>query len=519
VTRHGRSVATRRAAAATVAGIAAAAAVGVGISQASPSGHQDRTATPIEHLVVIYQENVSFDHYFASYPQAANPAGEPAFRAVRGTPTVNGLDETLNAPNNPNADQPFRLDRTQAETCDQDHTYRNEQLAFDHGLMDQFVETVGRGAGSCPDYGHGMGLVMGYYDGNTVTAMWNYAQHYAMSDNSYGTTFGPSTPGALNLISGQTHGFAATSPAVSEHATVIGDPQPTGDICASRDTTTSTDADNKNIGDLLNAQDVTWGWFQGGFRDCAAHHANIGGVDSRDYIPHHEPFQYYASTANPDHTPPASPAEVGHAGPANHQYDLTDWQTALNGGNLPSVSFLKAPAYQDGHAGYSDPLDEQTFLVTTINSLQRSKYWKETAVVVAYDDSDGWYDHQMGPIVNQSQDPANDALRGTDCGTNAGVTLGGYQDRCGYGPRLPLLVISPFARSNAVDHSVTDQTSILRFIEDNWHTGRIGNASFDQRAAGLGGLFSFGKGGHSAGNGSFLLDPATGQPAGGREHN
>jgi phospholipase C len=128
----------------------------------------------------------------------------------------------------------------------------------------------------------------------------------------------------------------------------------------------------------------------------------------------------------------------------------------------------------------------------------------------------------MSPIVNQSQDPANDALRGTDCGTNAAVTLGGYQDRCGYGPRQPLLVISPFARSNFVDHSVTDQTSILRFIEDNWHTGRIGNASFDQRAASLGSLFSFGRGGHDdgdgAGNGAFLLDPATGQPSRGHQH-
>ena len=83
--------------------------------------------------------------------------------------------------------------------------------------MDQFVETVGRGGSvalndgsgsSIPcDYGKGTGLVMGYYDGNTVTALWNYAQNFAMSDNSFGTTFGPSTPGALNLVSGQTHGF------------------------------------------------------------------------------------------------------------------------------------------------------------------------------------------------------------------------------------------------------------------------------------------------------------------------
>src|SRR5262249_43384856 len=154
-------------------------------------------------------------------------------------------------------------------------------------------------------------------------------------------------------------------------------------------------------------------------------------------------------------------------------------------GNLPAVSFLKAPAYQDGHAGYSDPLDEQAFVVNTINKLQRSPFWKNTAVVIAYDDSDGWYDHVSSPIVNQSQDPSQDLLANTDtCGTHsdAAHVLGMFQDRCGYGPRLPLMVISPWAKRNYVDHTTTDQTSILRFIENNWDTGAIGNFSFDSKA-------------------------------------
>ena len=109
----------------------------------------DETTTPVKHLVVVFQENVSFDHYFATYPHAANPPGEPPFFAARGTPTLNGLDEALQAPNNPNAVQPFRLDRSQFQTCDQDHGYKNEQRAFNSGLMDRFVESVGRGAGNC----------------------------------------------------------------------------------------------------------------------------------------------------------------------------------------------------------------------------------------------------------------------------------------------------------------------------------------------------------------------------------
>ena len=165
----------------------------------------DETATPIHHLVVIFQENVSFDHYFATYPNAMNTDGSH-FTAKPGTPIVNGLFAGGLLDHNPNSTQPFRLSYTQPVTCDQDHGYTDEQKSFSAGAMNQFPETVGVGNASCNDAGKGKGLVMGYYDGNTVTALWNYAQHFAMSDNSFSTTFGPSTPGALNLIAGQTHG-------------------------------------------------------------------------------------------------------------------------------------------------------------------------------------------------------------------------------------------------------------------------------------------------------------------------
>ncbi|MEO6798107.1 MAG: alkaline phosphatase family protein [Candidatus Dormibacter sp.] len=291
---------------------------------------------------------------------------------------------------------------------------------------------------------------------------------------------------------------------------MIGDPQPAGDICDTRDVTTSIDQNNRNVGNLLNEKGVTWGWFQGGFRNCAQSHANMASVVSKDYIPHHEPFQYYASTANPDHLPPTSPDAIGKQDQANHQYDLTDFWTAVDTHNMPAVSFLKAPAYQDGHAGYSDPLDEQQYIVSTINRLEKTPYWTSTAVVIAYDDSDGWYDHAMSPIVNQSSDPTVDALDGTTCGKKTDNVMGGYQDRCGYGPRQPLLVISPYAKSNFVDHSTTDQTSILRFIEDNWQTGRIGNFSFDTKAGSLLNMFTFPPNGPVGGPNKLFLDPKTG---------
>ena len=186
---------------------------------------------------------------------------------------------------------------------------------------------------------------------------------------------------------------------------------------------------------------------------------------------------------------------------------MQDFWAASQAGKMPAVSFLKAAAYQDGHAGYSDPLDEQNFLVNTINSLEKLPTWRSTAVVIAYDDSDGWYDHVMGPIVSQSN-TAYDAL--SDPGMCDTAKAGAFQDRCGYGPRLPLLVISQFAKRNFVDHSLTSQSSILRFIEDNWSLGRIGNQSFDVTAGSLSNLFDFSR--PSNNSGRLFLDPTTGEP-------
>jgi phospholipase C len=277
--------------------------------------------------------------------------------------------------------------------------------------------------------------VMGYYDGNTVTGLWNYAQFFAMSDNSYSTTFGPSTPGVINLVSGQTNGVTATLNGTGDEViggsdgslTVVGDPDPIGDVC-SNPTRNQVTMGSNNIGDLLSAAGITWGSFMGGFNlsivnpngttGCSRSSVNVvDGVATKDYIPHHSFFNYWSTTANPAHTRPASDAEIGNVGPAHHQYDIEDFYTAAAEGNLPAVSFLKAQAYQDGHAGYSDPLDEQTFIVNTINMLEALPSWNSTAVVVMYDDSDGWYDHQMGPIMNQSAGTA-DALTGPNaCGT------------------------------------------------------------------------------------------------------
>jgi phospholipase C len=582
----------------------------------SNDSHRAPTATPIKHVVVIFQENVSFDHYFGTYPNALNLSGETPFTAKPRTPKVNNLANPLDVNhdfkplagvdllnNNPNsvptnpvspvppldshgnankngagASNPFRLSPAQALTADQGHNESPEESAYDNGKMDGFpvfVGTAGPPPSPPPAAVGTKGLVMGYYDGNTVTAMWNYAQYFALSDNNYSTQFGPSTPGALNLISGQTNGFSATknvfdptgttllhptheafgdAQKTSDNVTEIGDGDPLGDVCSnpSLDQVTMS---GKNIGDLLNEKGITWGAFMGGFdltitnppqpshptttttscqRETDPTASGKPAFTSVDYIPHHAWFQYYKSTSNPTHARPSSVQAIGRSlipgtntpDPANHQYDINDFFTTLKAGNLPAVSFLKAQAFEDGHAGYSDPLDEQHFLVRVINALQKSPEWSETAVIILYDDSDGWYDHQMPPIVNPSFSPAVDTLNGAGvCKTSNGFQQG--EDvfdtplkgtagkpawgRCGYGTRMPLLVVSPFTKRNHVDHTLTDQSSVLRFIEDNWLDGqRIQRGgSFDTIAGPLNNLFDFDNR-DEGGPRKVLLDEKTG---------
>jgi phospholipase C len=522
--------------------------------------------TPIQHVIVLFQENISFDHYFGTYPNAkyaggaTDPAGGAPFYVGGYTPTVNGYTPDL-LNNNPNRNtlgvqrNPQRLTAAQAYTCSQNHNYGPEQAAVDGGLLDKFPAFTGRTTSEgCASDG---GTVMDYFDGNTVTAFWNYAQNYAMSDNSFGSTFGPSTPGALNLVSGQTYGgtthFGSGSTAsypntVTSPVTDIGDFDAYLDDCGADKggsvTTTTTlemnpdataSTGNRNIGDLLNAAGVTWGWFQGGFAPTvaatattpavcgSAHttHTSISGAITvpnpaapfvtgadihtlgSDYVSHHEPFQFYASTRNPHHLRPTSVAAIGTTDQANHQYDTSDFFAALSNGNLPAVSFVKAPYLYNGHPGNSDPIMEQVWITQVVNAVMQNPAWGSTAIIIAYDDSDGWYDHVTGPVVSPSnvtitgQAAAYDNYAGVgNCGT---PQTGALPARCGHGPRLPLLVVSPYANANYVDHTLTDQASIINFIESNWTLGYIdgatapanGLASFDRNAGSLNGLFNF----------------------------
>ena len=501
------------------------------------------TSTPIKHVVIIFNENVSYDHYFATYPRATNPPGEPRF--VGSAPPNNNLASAKLLKTNPNTNPengadaalPFRLDRTQANTQDQNHAYTAEQQAYNNGKMDLFPKYTGKGTpGSAGAFGT-KGQVLGYFDGNTVTALWHWAQRFAMNDNAWTDTYGPSTPGMLELVAGQTNGMKivattkkpSTLAAVSYYVadgqggwTMINDVDPAYDPCSvPGDQAMMT---GKNIGDLLNAAGISWGGFMGGFNldtknangttGCKrSTQSEVVGKAVVDYIPHHNWFQYFQSTANPKHERPASTAAIGGSNdPANHEYDLQDFYAAVKAGNFPSVSYIKMDAYQDGHAGYSDPLDEQNATAKLVNFIEQQPGWNNTAIFITWDDSDGWYDHAYAKPQHASFDAEADQVNGPGkCGTGtapAGIDGKPVNGRCGPGTRIPFLVVSPYARSNYIDHAQVSLASVVRFIEDNWLKGeRLGGGSFDATAGSLNGMFDFKSARRTA---ALYVDPDTG---------
>jgi phospholipase C len=513
---------------AVVAAVVVAAA-GLGSSSnlttasASNVNNSADTTTPIKHVVVIFDENETFDHYFGTYPYAANSDGT-TFCPAAGTAGLPGSSQTVNTeldaglvpastlgaavtagncstyqgalPNpeagptppvantaapNPNEYQPQRIPDTAAVTCDNNHSYTPEEEAEDGGKMDDFVQFTSANCTIPGVTGSSPGIGMDYFDGNAVTGLWNYAQNYAMSDNSWDATFGPTMIGSINM-------FGATNFSTLTGSSYISNTNPVWDDIDGQ----SGEMGGDNIGTLLNDKGVSWGWFEQGFSTPGTTVTNVNGGGAAMFSSIYDAPDWWQSTSNEDHTAPASPSEIGFPGPANHQYDTPDFTDALNGtggATLPAVSFLRADEVNTGHPSVSDPLDEQKWITQDINSIEQSPYWPSTAIVIEYDDSDGYYDHQAPTIINSSN-TGNDSAICTNAFAAGVPEIGGHSNSCGPSQRLPFLVISPYAKHNYVDHSLTTQVSTLKFIEQNWGLPTIGGATFDNLSQ-VGNLDSF----------------------------
>ena len=243
---------------------------------------------------------------------------------------------------------------------------------------------------------------------------------------------------------------------------------------------------------ISSAKGVSWAWFQGGFGKCVAGQPS----QTNGYSPHHDPFQYFTSTADLTHQWAWDP-QMDYPQANRHQRDLDVLYAALAGTKvngqvpeLPAISWVKAPTASDAHPGYSNPVSDDQFVADLVNRLKASPYWKDTALFVAFDETGGWWDHVAPPELSGAYAPW----------VAGSPNLGGCQypgdgSACGeggLGPRMPVLVISPHARKHFVDHDQLETASLDQWVEWDYGLPALGVwGDRDVNAGSLRGAFDF----------------------------
>jgi len=429
-----------------------------------------RAAPPIDHIIVIYQENHSFDNLYGKFPGAIGldrPEAPVLQVDKNGAPfeTLPQPIDTEQVPPVPDLrfptelpNRPFLIDEyvhLDHEFGSPVHRFYQHQLQIDGGKLDKYVAWTNAG-----------GIVMGYHDTSTLPT-YVYAREYTLMDNFFHAAFGGSFLNHFWLI-------CACSPTWPDApADIVAQPQldPAGRVVdLPKDGIVTPDGYAVNtayprygphpsnlaedrllppqtmptIGERLSVAGVSWAWYAGGWDDALA------GRPDKNFKFHHQPFAF--------HTLYAGDASAGR----QHVRDELEFFAALQQGTLPAVSFIKPIGDDDEHPGYTDVHRGQQHVVDIIERVQGSSYWQSTAIIVTYDEFGGYFDHVPPPVV----------------------------DRWGPGNRVPTLVISPYARRGFIDHTLYDTTSILKFIE--WRFGLLPLGERDAAAANLLAAFDFG---------------------------
>ncbi len=419
-------------------------------------------SSPINHIIVIYLENHTFDNLYGTFPganglAAATTAAPQVARdgtvyAILPQPINTGLrrpDPRFPA-NLPNA--PFSIEQyvpADQKTSDIIHAFYHQQLQINGGKMDKFA--------SWSDAG---GLVMGYYD-TAKLGLFKYAQQYTLADNFFHAAFGASFLNHIWLISAQSPHWPNapadyvakpdassglfTDNVVSPDGYVIGTAySAVGPHPARLDRIHLLPALTlPTIGERLSENNISWAWYAAGWDDAVA------GRPDRLFQGNHQPFSYYEKYA------------TGTAGAKEHLKDGKDFIAALKAGSLPAVSYYKPLGPEDEHPGYSDLNTGEAFTADLVAQILASPNWKDCAIIITYDDNGGYWDHVAPPKV----------------------------DRWGPGARVPTLIISPYARKKFVDHTQMDTTSILAFIEHRYGLAPLGER--DAKANDMSSAFDF----------------------------
>lgn len=455
----------------------AAAAIALVALLARPAPAQEATATAsavrakIKHVFVLFQENHSFDNYFGTYPGADNLASAAA--AAHGFKQFDPLGNQWVTP--------FRM--TDPDTEGPSQARPTIFAKMNGGKMDAFVSEQERATAKyAPAAAQAVGLLtMGHYDCDTIPYLWSYASHFTLFDRVFSAMGGPSTPNNIAVIAaqaGQTQ--AARDPAEAMKPDDRGrgvpafddldpssgpypDGRPDEKLQIPQAYATlmltlggvddariveSTDGVGRDVGATIASgrAPVPWGWYQEGF------------VNSKlalpGYVTHHNAPQYFAYVRDNDvlwrnvHSGAALLEEINDGAlPDSGVFYLKGSQ--INAFELkpanPDPYVQKRYLGDDDHpgAGNSDHQIAEAFVATYVNAIAKSKYWDDSAIVIAWDDPGGYYDHVPPPVFETCPD--------------------GFP--CGDGPRVPLILISPYARSGAIVHDAGDTASIVKLVE------------------------------------------------------
>ncbi len=434
------------------------ALISIGSAHASPPSFSHGHLGKIGHIIVIYLENHSFDNLYGMFPGAdgiaqAKPENmlqvDANGKAYSKLPRVK--DSRLKAPafdarfpdDLPN--KPFLIDQFVPEDekiGDLVHQFKQHQLQINDGAMNRFAEVSNAG-----------GLVMGYYDGEKLP-LWQYAKRYTLADHFFQAAFGGSflnhlwlacactprydtAPEALKAVV-NANGEPVKDPTMTQDGFVVNKMYPAqGPKPENHDNILLPPLDEPTLGDRLSEKGVDWAWYAGGWNDAVAGHADPL------FQFHHQPYTYFRrySTDSTERT--------------QHLKDLKDLLTGIDNGELPPVVFYKPIGSLNEHPGYADVLHSENHIVELLGKLERSKLWKDSVIIVTYDEYGGFWDHVPPPKF----------------------------DRWGPGSRIPTLIVSPFARRAYVDHTVYDTTSILKLIEQRFGLRPLGER--DARANSL----------------------------------
>jgi phospholipase C len=477
---------------------------------------RDHDASRIGHIIVIYQENWSFDSLYGLFPGAdglANGFGvlaqvdvtaSPPYSALiyqtpspltgfpaaidPQFPAVNGkLAWTLNH-NLPLPLIPYDFtDYIAADSLTGDivHRFYHEQLQIDNGLLeprngdlDKFVT-----------WSDNPGLVLSYIDA-TPLPEGELARRFTLCDKFFHSAYGGSFLNHQWLISAQTPPWTAPIPAgwqsvydptgkvlKDNQLTVDGkwavntiqpllSPFSPGTPTAKRLLINNTDPSQPgytpNIGNRLDDAGINWRWYSGGWNDALANNKT---ASSELFQFHHQPFAYYTKYA-PFLTAPtadyssASPPQLNPAttGPNAHLQDETAFLADVASGNLPPVSFVKPIGANNEHPGYANEIAGQQHVADLVSAVRKSKIWKDSVIIITYDENGGRWDHVVPPV---------------------------RADGWGVGVRVPTIIVSPFVRKGAIDNHEYETVSILKLIERRYHLAPLAARDADPRISDL----------------------------------